>query len=114
MILRRASLKTIHLLLAFFFLAASAPMYAQFGQPANTAPKGPWENKSLSPDERADLVIQQMTLDEKVQLLHGLGWRALFAGTTSGPAVRSLGGAGFIPDIERLGIPDLQMSDAAV
>jgi beta-glucosidase len=78
------------------------------------AAKGPWQDKSLSPDQRADLVIGQMTLDEKIQLLHGMGWRALFAGTDSGPGVRSLGGAGFIPGIERLGIPDLQMSDAAV
>ncbi len=114
MILRRSSLKIIHFLLAFFLLAASAPIYSQFRQPANTVLNGPWENKSLSPDERADLVIQQMTLDEKVQLLHGLGWRTVFSKTTSVPAVRSLGGAGFIPGIERLGIPDLQMSDAAV
>ena len=32
----------------------------------------------------------------------------------SGPAFASLGGAGFIPGIPRLGIPDLQMADAAV
>ena len=76
--------------------------------------KGPWENKQLSPDERADLVIAQMTLDEKIQLVHGLGWKTLFEPATSGPAVRSLGGAGLLPGIERLGIPDLQMSDAAV
>lgn len=114
MILRRPLLTAANFLLAFFFLVASAPMYTQFGQPVNTAPKRPWTNKLLSPDERADLVIQQMTLDEKVQLLHGLGWRVYLDGTTSGPGVRSLGGAGFIPGIERLGIPDLQMSDAAL
>lgn len=114
MILRRSLLKAANLILAFFFLVASAPMYTQFRQPVNAAPERPWENKYLSPDERADLVIQQMTLDEKVQLLHGLGWRTLLEGTTSVPGVRSLGGAGFIPGIERLGIPDLQMSDAAV
>lgn len=95
-------------------LAAGLPLYAQFGPPKPAAPKGPWENKALSPDERADLVIRQMTLDEKVQLLHGMGWRSLFAPAESGPGVRSLGGAGFIPGIPRLGIPDLQMSDAAV
>jgi len=95
-------------------LLAAASAQAQFGPPKPTAPKGPWENRSLSPDQRADLVIYQMTLDEKIQLLHGLGWRALFAPTECGPGVRSLGGAGFIPGIPRLGIPDLQMSDAAV
>jgi beta-glucosidase len=95
-------------------LVAVTPMFGQFGPPQKHVPKGPWENKSLSPDERADLVVAQMTLDEKIQLLHGLGWGALFMPATSGPGVRSLGGAGMIPGIERLGIPDLQMSDAAV
>lgn len=33
--------------------------------------KVPWMDTRLSPDRRADLVIQQMTLDEKIQLLHG-------------------------------------------
>ena len=104
----------------FAFLATTAlfagatQVFAQFGPPQKNVPKGPWENKSLSPGERADLVLAQMTLDEKIQLLHGPGWGALFAPPTSGPGVRSLGGAGFIPGIERLGVPDIQMSDAAV
>ena len=76
-------------------------------------PKGPWMDKSLSPDRRAGLVIAQMTLDEKISLLHGGGWRALFGGPDA-PPTRSLGGSGFIPGIPRLGIPDLQMVDAAV
>lgn len=33
---------------------------------------------------------------------------------SSGAAVRPIGGAGFIPGIPHLGIPELQMSDAAV
>ena len=34
----------------------------------------PWEDKSLSADQRADLVIAQLTLDEKIQLVrHRLG-----------------------------------------
>jgi beta-glucosidase len=72
-------------------------------------------DKSLSPDRRADLLIGQMTLEEKISLLHGGGWRAVF-GTPGSPAppTRSLGGAGFIPGIPHLGIPDLQMADAAV
>ncbi len=87
---------------------------AQFGFQQKPKVTGPWMNRNLSPDQRADLVIKQMTLDEKIQLLHGMGWQALFGQPQSGPAVRSLGGAGFIPGIPRLGIPDLQMSDAAV
>src|ERR1700730_13329616 len=77
-------------------------------------PKGPWENKSLSPDERADLVIEKMTLDEKIQLLHGLGWETLFGPPLeSGPGTRAIRSAAeFIPGVPRLGIPDLQMTDA--
>jgi beta-glucosidase len=42
-------------------------------QSAADTQKFPWMNKSLSPDERADLVLKEMTLDEKIQLLHGNG-----------------------------------------
>lgn len=101
-------------ILAAGFLLGSGAAQAQFGVPKKPAVHGPWQNRSLSPDKRADLVIARMTLDEKIQLLHGMGWQSLFAPAQSGPAVRSLGGAGFIPGIPRLGIPDLQMSDAAV
>src|SRR5258708_24939187 len=78
--------------------------------------KGPWENRSLSPDERADLVIEKMTLDEKIQLLHGLGWETLFGPPPeSGPGTRAIRpSAEFIPGVLRLGIPDLQMTDAVV
>jgi beta-glucosidase len=80
------------------------------GAPAVT---GPWSDKSLSPDQRADLLIEKMTLDEKIQLLHGSqgGRGAPPAATT---ASRSNGGAGWVPGIERLGIPDINMADSAV
>ena len=67
-------------------------------------------NKSLSPDERAVLLVKQLTFDEKISLVHGTGWEAIFGEVPQ----RSLGGAGFVPGIPRLGIPDLQMADAAV
>ena len=34
---------------------------------------GPWMNPKLSPEERADMVLKQITLDEKLALLHGNG-----------------------------------------
>jgi beta-glucosidase len=86
-------------------------------------------NTSLSPDQRADRLVRQLTTDEKIQLLHGLGGgsgggRGGQAAANTPPtieqltrqltATRSNGGAGFIPGIPRLGIPDLQMADAAV
>jgi len=67
---------------------------------------------SLTPDERAQLLVEQMTLDEKIQLVHGS--RAGGTGQQAGDASRSLGGAGFIAGIPRLGIPDMQMADGPV
>jgi beta-glucosidase len=71
----------------------------------------PWMNPSLSPDERASLVVKQMTLDEKISLLHGTGMAGL--GPMSPLSVHSNGGAGYVVGVPRLGIPDIQMSDAA-
>jgi len=80
-------------------------------QSAQTAQSFPWMNKSLSPDQRADLVLQQMTLDEKMQLVHGTGWGVLRAGAPVPP--RSNLGAGFVQGIDRLGIPDINLADSA-
>jgi beta-glucosidase len=68
-------------------------------------------NPSLSPDDRTSLVLKQMTLDEKISLLHGTGMKDL--GPVSPLAVHSNGGAGYVVGIPRLGIPAIQMSDAA-
>src|ERR1017187_2158188 len=65
-------------------------------------------NRDLSPDQRADLAIEQMTLDEKIQLVHGGG-----GGGQQQPN-RSNGGACSIPGIPRLGIPYLNMVDSGV
>ena len=99
-----------------FTLAVLAASAQGQGWPGNQPPavNGPWMDKTLSQDRRAELLVGQMTLEEKISLLHGGGWRTLFGPPGSPPATRSLGGAGFIPGIPRLGIPDLQMADAAV
>ena len=71
----------------------------------------PWSNSSLSPDERASMVVKEMTLEEKFSLLHGTGMAGL--SPMSPLAVESNGGAGYVVGIPRLGIPALQISDAA-
>ncbi|MBV9670719.1 MAG: glycoside hydrolase family 3 protein, partial [Acidobacteriales bacterium] len=72
----------------------------------------PWMNRSLSPDERAELVLKQMTLDEKISLLHGNGMPRVPQWTM--PLTKDTnGGAGMVVGIPRLGIPALQLSDAA-
>jgi beta-glucosidase len=71
----------------------------------------PWMNPSLSPEERAGLVLKQLTLDEKLALLHGNGmahaeqWQMPLSNLTNG-------GAGYVEGVKRLGIPPLVISDA--
>src|ERR1700691_5240864 len=71
----------------------------------------PWLNPKLSPEERADMVLKQLTLDEKVALLHGNGmahasqWQMPLSRLTNG-------GAGYVAGVKRLGIPPLVISDA--
>jgi len=68
------------------------------GRGATPAPTGPWMDKSLPPDRRADLVMEQMTLDEKLGLVHG---GSAYSGQATPQPTQSLGGAGFIPGIPR-------------
>ena len=97
----------ILILVVFLISLAEAPLSAQ----AKAQPRHPWTNTSLSPDERASLVLKQMTLDEKISMLHGTGMKDL--SPMSPLAVGSNGGAGYVPAVPRLGIPAIQMSDAA-
>ncbi len=55
----------------------------------------PWMNLALTPDERADELIAQMTLDEKVAMLHGVAGSYI----------------GYVPANTRLGIPSLNLED---
>lgn len=86
--------------------------FALFATAFAHAQTHPWSNKDLSPDTRADLVLKEMTLDEKIQLVHGTGWGVLQPNMPI-PANSNLGG-GFVPGIPRLGIPDLNVQDSAV
>jgi beta-glucosidase len=92
--------------------ALSTHCPAQDHPTRSTAPAFAWMDTSLSPDRRADLVIEQMTLEEKLQLVHGTGWGVLRNGYPV-PA-ESNHGAGFIPGIPRLGIPKIDLADSAV
>ncbi len=77
----------------------------------NSGPHGAWMNRNLSPDERAALVVKEMTLDEKIGMLHGTGMVGL--SPMSPLSVNSNGGAGYVVGVPRLGIPPIQISDAA-
>ncbi len=69
-------------------------------------------NTSLDADQRADLLVKAMTLDEKIQMVHGIGWGPLRKGDPV-PADNN-GGAGEVLGIPRLGIPSIQQADSAV
>src|ERR1700677_4304135 len=71
-----------------------------------------WMNPKLSPEERAELVLKQMTLDEKLALLHGNGMANNETWTMPLTPLAN-GGAGYVEGVKRLGIPPLVISDAA-
>ncbi len=86
----------------FALLIVAFPAFAQ---------QQPWMNSQLSPDARADLVLKEMTLDEKIDLLHGNGMPGWAKPRPN--AYLGNGGAGYVLGVHRLGIPMIQMSDAA-
>ncbi len=57
-------------------------------------------------DSAADAILSQMTQDEKLQMVHG--------GISGVGAPAPHGGAGWVPGIPSLGIPDLYLADGSV
>src|ERR1700723_1276459 len=104
----------IVLLTAIAFLMCSRPALAQDSLPKparNHSGARPWMNQKLSPDDRAVMVLTLMTLDEKIELIHGNGMENW--GRPMPNAIQGNGGAGFVFGIARLGLPMIQMSDAS-
>jgi beta-glucosidase len=97
---------------ASFVVLAAAFVAVPHGtaQPNGTQPSKhyPWSDSTLSADARADMVIKELTLEEKISLLHGQG----FSFNATGPT-ESNGGAGYSVAIPRVGIPAIQMADSA-
>ena len=82
--------------------AAAAQVAAPLS--AVSAAARPWMDARLPPTRRARLLVDQMTLDEKVNEVHGAGY-PLFSDPTAGYA-------GKIPGNERLGIPTVYLADS--
>ena len=82
--------------IALIAVTVALALLASTGMATAQAP--PWMDPELSPDERATLLLGQMTLEEKVELMTGDQGEAPVA-FYNGP-------------IERLGIPELRMADA--
>jgi beta-glucosidase len=104
--LRRSQPRAVGVLARMLILVAAV------GSVVAQNAKQPWMNSSLSPEERAGLVLKEMTLEEKVALLHGNGME--HAPQWQMPLTHiSNGGAGYVEGVKRLGIPPLFVSDAA-
>jgi beta-glucosidase len=71
------------------FLLAAGPSWAQTPAPVVTG------------NPRVDELLSQMTLQEKISMIHG----------APEPAATDQGQAGYLPGIPRLGIPPLRMAD---
>jgi len=95
-------------LLAAILGTASLAVAQSPGQQPLEPEHYPWSDVNASPDARADLVVKELTMEEKISLLHGQGGFSLNAGPTG-----SNGGAGWSNAIPRVGIPAIQMADSA-
>jgi len=95
---------------AIALFLATTTAFAQDPSPSQSETR-PWMNTSLSPDDRVDLVLKELTLDEKIALMHGNGQPG--SGRQMPTTLLGNGGAGYVFGIPRLGIPSIQMSDAA-
>lgn len=71
----------------------------------------PWLDKQLGPDERAHLVVNAMTEEEKFSWLSAV--MAIETATRKKPD-GAIGSAAYYPAIPRLGIPAMQQSDASL
>ncbi|HMD95707.1 MAG TPA: glycoside hydrolase family 3 C-terminal domain-containing protein [Terriglobia bacterium] len=84
----RPASRTLLLVLAALFLAAVSAL-AQTPAPAVTG------------NPRVDKLLSQMTLEEKIAMIHG----------AQEPTATDQGQAGYLPGVPRLGIPSLRLAD---
>ena len=74
----------------------------------------PWLDAKLSPDARAEQLVKAMTLDEKIQTVFGYFSTDFESKKYTAPKEGRKDSAGFIPGIERLGLPSQWQADAGM
>lgn len=80
-----------------------------------TPQKQPWHDADLSPDVRAQSLLDVMTEAEKLQLVHGMMPVKLdFVKNQPPIPADAVGSAGYVAGIDRLGLPALQETDASL
>jgi beta-glucosidase len=85
-----------------------------FGAPAadtHAADAPRWLDSKLSPDTRAELLNRELTLHERIGMVHGIWSRPDRDITVPSDAIIS---AGYVPGVPRLGIPALYETDASL
>jgi beta-glucosidase len=78
---------------------------------AQSSTERPWMNRSLSAEKRTDLLLREMTLDEKITLMHGVTAPTGDVASGNQSVVPPKGYVGYVPAIPRLGIPALRLAD---
>jgi beta-glucosidase len=98
------------------FCLPTASVAAPAAPAAQKESDRPWLDPARSADERATLAVQQMTLDEKITLLHGPMAVQSANNAADKPTLPpdAISAAGYIPGIPRMGIPALGETDASL
>ncbi|RYZ87161.1 MAG: glycoside hydrolase family 3 protein, partial [Moraxellaceae bacterium] len=74
----------------------------------------PWMNTKLNADQRAELILKELTLDEKIKLVFGhFGTNMPWKNIPQIPAAIP-DSAGYVEGVPRLGIPNLYETDAGI
>lgn len=101
--LQQLLISSVFTLSSVTFIAVAAPMNER-----------PWMNAELPPDSRAELVLAEMTRDEKLTLVLGHFASNFPEKNYAPPAEARPGAAGYVPGIPRLGIPPQWQTDAGI
>jgi beta-glucosidase len=96
----------------FALVGAALILLVNAGARGADTVQGAWTDRALPAEQRARSLVAAMTLDEKLQLVHGL-FPPKAIGQPGAPA-DIIPSAGHVPGIPRLGIPALRESDASL
>jgi beta-glucosidase len=111
---RRGARASVLALAVALGLGAPAVVSAQAQRAETAAPARPWMNTSLSADQRAALLVRQMTEEEKLRLVFGYFGSPDKSKNYTPVAEARMGSAGYVPGIPRLGVPPQWETDAGV
>jgi len=97
-------------------LAAAFPLFAISGAHAAATPpepaQKPWLDRTLSPDQRAQLAVKAMTQEEKLRWV--MSWFGNDFGKGKKIPEALVQSAGYVPGTPRLGLPALFETDAGL